>query len=83
MLPDFRGLHAIWFAFSGLLGLILFVRPRPRLALFAGPTVHVSATDDPCCQGEVSAFSGGERLWQVERFAVRLGPGFAAGLRAF
>lgn len=65
------------------LRLLLGWQVLPKLALFVGPTVHVSATNDPCCSGQVSQFDGGERLWNTGATLVRFGPGLTGGIRAF
>jgi hypothetical protein len=81
--PDIRVFDSNPYYLLNELRLLFGWQILPKLALFAGPTIHVSVTNDPCCQGDVSLFSGAERLWQNGGTLVRLGPGLAAGIRIF
>ena len=77
--PQFHNNHAYHIENKKLVGW----QALPKLALFFGPTVHVSATNDACCGGQVSQFDGGERLWTSGANIVRFGPGLTGGIRAF
>lgn len=81
--PDIRTFDTSAYRAQVDLRLLLGWQLLPRFALFAGPAVHVSVSNDPCCDGSVSQLSGGERLWRSGDTAIRLGPGVAAGIRAF
>jgi hypothetical protein len=83
MQPDITIFHSSPFNVLTELRLLFGWQALPKLAIFAGPTVHVSASNDPCCDGHVSLLSGAERAWQTGDTSVRLGPGLAVGLRAF
>src|SRR5262249_24396479 len=54
MLPDIRTLYMQYYHVMAELRFLVGWQLLPRLGVFAGPTVHVSATDDPCCDGAVS-----------------------------
>ncbi len=81
--PDIRTFDVALYHVQTELRLLVGWQLLPRLAIFLGPTVHVSASNDPCCMGAVSQFGGAERLFQSGETAIRLGPGLAVGIRAF
>jgi hypothetical protein len=83
MQPDIRVWDPSYYHFYTELRLLFGWQALPKLALFLGPTVHVSVTDDPCCGGQLSAFDGAERQWQSGSTVVRFGPGLTGGIRAF
>jgi hypothetical protein len=83
MQPDIRVWDASYFHVYSELRLLFGWQALPRLAVFLGPTVHVSATNDPCCGGQVSQFDGAERQWQQGATSIRFGPGLAGGIRSF
>ena len=81
--PDIKVYDSSVYHVLSELRLLLGWQALPKLALFLGPTVHVSATNDPCCGGQVSQLDGGERLWSAGANTVRFGPGLTGGIRAF
>jgi hypothetical protein len=82
MQPDIKLFDNSYYHVLSELRLLVGWQVLPKLALFLGPTLHVSATNDPCCNGQVSQFDGAERLWTGSP-AVRFGPGLTGGIRAF
>lgn len=83
MQPDITRYDGTYYHVMAELRLLVGWQLLPRFGVFAGPTVHASVTNDPCCEGAVSLLSGGERIWQSGPNLVRLGPGLAIGIRAF
>ena len=81
--PDIKVYDSSIYHVLSELRLLFGWQALPKLALFIGPAVHVSATNDPCCSGQVSQFDGAERLWLSGANAVRFGPGLTGGIRAF
>jgi hypothetical protein len=83
MQPDITHYDSLHYHIQNELRLLVGWQILPRFGVFAGPTVHVSVSNDPCCGGTVSRFDGGERTWQAGENIVRLGPGITVGIRAF
>lgn len=83
MQPDITRYDGTHYHVMAELRLLVGWQILPRFGIFAGPTVHVSATNDPCCDGKVSQLDGGERTWQSGANLVRLGPGLTVGIRGF
>jgi len=83
MQPDITRYDSSPFSELTELRLLVGWQALPKLAIFVGPTVHVSVSNDPCCDGRVSMLGGAERSWDSGDLKIRLGPGFAVGLRAF
>ena len=81
--PDIREFGSPVYHVLSELRLLLGWQALPKLALFLGPTLHVSATNDPCCNGQLSQLDGVERLWNTGDALVRFGPGLTGGIRAF
>lgn len=81
--PDIKEFGSPVYHVVSELRLLFGWQALPKLAVFLGPTLHVSATNDPCCNGQVSQFDGGERLWSSGDAAIRFGPGLTGGIRAF
>ena len=81
--PDIKIYDSSVYHVLSELRLLVGWQALPKLALFFGPTVHVSATNDPCCGGQVSQLDGGERQWTAGANIVRFGPGLTGGIRAF
>ena len=81
--PDIKEFGSPVYHVVSELRLLFGWQALPKLAVFLGPTLHVSATNDPCCSGQVSQFDGGERLWSSGDALIRFGPGLTGGIRAF
>ena len=81
--PDIKVYDSSVYHVLSELRLLVGWQALPKLALFIGPTLHVSVTNDPCCEGQVSQFDGGERRWLAGASTIRFGPGLTGGIRAF